>query len=154
VLLASGAVRSLKVVDSDGQHVLNLAVRNKQDAVVQVGLLLLLLLLLLFIKRCVLQQCMSEAVFWRQLPLVPDQHCRRHTSLLLLRLLPPLLLLQALLRLDPELAVLPDMTANTPLHWACETGNSQLVQQLLPLKPELNMQNLNQNEYSAGGRVA
>jgi hypothetical protein len=39
-------VRSLKVVDGDGQHVLNLAVRNKQDAVVQVGLLLLLLLLL------------------------------------------------------------------------------------------------------------
>jgi hypothetical protein len=37
-LMASGAVRSLKVVDSDGQHVLNLAVRNKQDAVVQVGL--------------------------------------------------------------------------------------------------------------------
>jgi ankyrin repeat protein len=62
-----------------------------------------------------------------------------------------LLLLQALLRLDPELAVLPDMTANTPLHWACETGNAQLVAQLLPLKPELNMQNLNQNEYSAGG---
>jgi hypothetical protein len=46
-LLASGAVRSLKVVDGDGQHVLNLAVRNKQDAVVQVGLLLLLLLPLL-----------------------------------------------------------------------------------------------------------
>jgi ankyrin repeat protein len=63
------------------------------------------------------------------------------------------LLLQALLRLDPELAVLPDMTANTPLHWACETGNSQLVAQLLPLKPGLNMQNLNQNEYSAGGLV-
>jgi ankyrin repeat protein len=56
-----------------------------------------------------------------------------------------------LLRIDPELAILPDMTANTPLHWACETGNSQLVQQLLAMKPEVNMQNLNQNEYSAGG---
>jgi hypothetical protein len=62
-----------------------------------------------------------------------------------------LLLLQALLRIDTELAILPDMTANTPLHWACETGNVQLVQQLLALKPGINMQNLNQNEYSAGG---
>eukprot|EP00882_Tetradesmus_deserticola_P007866 GHRQ01008280.1.p1 GENE.GHRQ01008280.1~~GHRQ01008280.1.p1 ORF type:complete len:485 (+),score=219.30 GHRQ01008280.1:147-1457(+) len=94
-LLASGAVRSLKVVDSDGQHALNMAVRNKQDAMVQ-----------------------------------------------------------ALLRIDPALGILPDMTANTPLHWACETGNIQLVQQLLPLKPELNMQNLNQNEYSAGNWMA
>lgn len=93
-LVASGAVRSLKVVDSDGQHVLNLAVRHKQDAVVQ-----------------------------------------------------------ALLRIDPELAVLPDMTANTPLHWACETGNTALVQQLLAMKPEINMPNLNQNEYSAGNWV-
>jgi hypothetical protein len=45
----------LKVVDSDGQHVLNLAVRHKQDAVVQVRaalLLLLLLLLLLAMLTC------------------------------------------------------------------------------------------------------
>lgn len=47
-LVASGAVRSLKVVDSDGQHVLNLAVRHKQDAVVQVrGLLPLLVMLVM-----------------------------------------------------------------------------------------------------------
>jgi hypothetical protein len=35
-LLASGAVRSLKVVDSEGAHVLNLAIQHKQDRVVQV----------------------------------------------------------------------------------------------------------------------
>jgi hypothetical protein len=35
-LLASGAVQSLKVVDSDGCHVLNLAVQHQQDAVIQV----------------------------------------------------------------------------------------------------------------------
>lgn len=35
-LLRSGAVRSLKVVDGDGCHVLNLAVKHKQQAVVQV----------------------------------------------------------------------------------------------------------------------
>jgi ankyrin repeat protein len=52
--------------------------------------------------------------------------------------------------LDPELAVLPDMTANTPLHWAAETGNTALVQQLLKSKPQLDMQNLNMCEYSTG----
>lgn len=35
-LVQSGAVRSLKVVDTDGYHVLNLAIQNKQDKVVQV----------------------------------------------------------------------------------------------------------------------
>lgn len=90
-LLASGVVQSLKVVDSGGCHVLNLAIQNKQDRVVQL-----------------------------------------------------------LLEKDPELAVLPDMTANTPLHWACETGNMALVQQLLPLKPQLDMQNLNMCDYSTG----
>lgn len=35
-LVQSGAVRSLKVVDTDGCHVLNLAIQNKQDKVVQV----------------------------------------------------------------------------------------------------------------------
>lgn len=35
-LLSSGAVKSLKVVDSDGAHVLNLAIQAKQDKVVQV----------------------------------------------------------------------------------------------------------------------
>jgi ankyrin repeat protein len=57
---------------------------------------------------------------------------------------------QLLLGLDPELAVLPDMTANTPLHWACESGNAALVQQLLQYKPQLDMQNLNMCEYSTG----
>jgi ankyrin repeat protein len=38
---------------------------------------------------------------------------------------------QLLLQTDPELAVLPDMTANTPLHWACQAGNTALVQQIL-----------------------
>jgi ankyrin repeat protein len=57
---------------------------------------------------------------------------------------------QLLLGLDPELAVLPDMTANTPLHWACESGNAPLVQQLLQYKPQLDMQNLNMCEYSTG----
>ena len=61
-----------------------------------------------------------------------------------------LLLPQLLLSVDPELAVLPDMTANTPLHWACETGNRPLVQQLLQAKPQLDMQNLNMCEYSTG----
>lgn len=37
-LLACGAVRSLKVVDSEGAHVLNLAIQHKQDRVVQVRL--------------------------------------------------------------------------------------------------------------------
>eukprot|EP00775_Hariotina_reticulata_P005218 gene5218-5455_t len=90
-LLASGAVKSLKVVDSEGCHVLNLAVQHKQDQVVQL-----------------------------------------------------------LLQTDPELAVLPDMTANTPLHWACQTGNTPLVQQILQGQPEINMQNLNMCEYSTG----
>jgi hypothetical protein len=31
-------VKSLKVVDSDGAHVLNLAIQHKQDRVVQVSL--------------------------------------------------------------------------------------------------------------------
>ncbi len=35
-LLASGVVQSLKVVDSDGHHVLNIAIQHKQDKVVQV----------------------------------------------------------------------------------------------------------------------
>lgn len=34
--MSSGAVKSLKVVDSDGAHVLNLAIQAKQDKVVQV----------------------------------------------------------------------------------------------------------------------
>lgn len=46
--------------------------------------------------------------------------------------------------------MLPDMTANTPLHWAAETGNAGLVQQLLQFKPQLDMQNLNMCEYSTG----
>lgn len=36
-LVSSGAVRSLKVVDSEGNHCLNLAIKNKQQEVVQVG---------------------------------------------------------------------------------------------------------------------
>lgn len=35
-LLSSGVVKSLKVVDSDGHHVLNIAIQHKQDKVVQV----------------------------------------------------------------------------------------------------------------------
>jgi hypothetical protein len=35
-LLTSGVVKSLKVVDSDGHHVLNIAIQHKQDKVVQV----------------------------------------------------------------------------------------------------------------------
>lgn len=42
------------------------------------------------------------------------------------------------------------MTANTPLHWACEAANAPLVQQLLQYKPQLDMQNLNMCEYSTG----
>ena len=65
----------------------------------------------------------------------------------------PLFPPQLLLGCDPELAVLPDMTANTPLHWACETANLPLVQQLLQHKPQLDMQNLNMCEYSTGNWV-
>lgn len=36
-LVSSGVVRSLKVVDSEGHHVLNIAIQHKQDKVVQVG---------------------------------------------------------------------------------------------------------------------
>lgn len=55
---------------------------------------------------------------------------------------------QLLLQLDPELAVLPDMSANTPLHHAADTGNTVLVTFLLQhCKPEINMQNLNMSEY-------
>lgn len=61
-----------------------------------------------------------------------------------------LLLTQLLLSTDPELAILPDMTANTPLHWACQTGNTALVTQLLQHKPQLDMQNLNMCDYSTG----
>lgn len=90
-LLGSGAVQSLKVVDSEGRHVLNIAIRHRQDKVVQL-----------------------------------------------------------LLGRDPELAILPDMTANTPLHHAAETGNTALVAQLLGHKPQLDMQNLNMCDYSTG----
>jgi hypothetical protein len=36
-LVSSGVVRSLKVVDGEGHHVMNIAVKHKQDKVVQVG---------------------------------------------------------------------------------------------------------------------
>eukprot|EP00878_Enallax_costatus_P016912 GHUV01017754.1.p1 GENE.GHUV01017754.1~~GHUV01017754.1.p1 ORF type:complete len:411 (+),score=140.65 GHUV01017754.1:1100-2332(+) len=90
-LLDSGAVKSLKVTDNEGNHCLNLAIRNNQMPVVQL-----------------------------------------------------------LLSVDPELASLPDMTANTPLHCACEAGNSTLVQQLLQTDTDINMQNVNMCEYSTG----
>eukprot|EP00879_Flechtneria_rotunda_P009718 GHRR01010167.1.p1 GENE.GHRR01010167.1~~GHRR01010167.1.p1 ORF type:complete len:315 (+),score=124.70 GHRR01010167.1:826-1770(+) len=93
-LLASDAVKSLKVVDSEGRHVLNLALKNKHHAVVQM-----------------------------------------------------------LLRLDPELAILPDMSATTPLHLACEQGNKTLAQYLLQTKTDINMQNMNMCAYSTGNWV-
>lgn len=36
-LVSTGVVRSLKVVDGEGHHVMNIAVKHKQEQVVQVG---------------------------------------------------------------------------------------------------------------------
>jgi ankyrin repeat protein len=59
-------------------------------------------------------------------------------------------MLQVLLKADPELAILPDMTGSTPLHLAAASGDPDLVRRILQFKPGVNERNLNLNEYSHG----
>ena len=58
--------------------------------------------------------------------------------------------LQVLLKVDPEMAVLPDMTGNTPLHLAAASGDPALVKRILEFKPGLDERNLNLTDYTQG----
>lgn len=55
-----------------------------------------------------------------------------------------------LLQVDPELAVLPDMSGTMPLHLAAQVGSADLVKLLLAYKPGLEERTLNLNDYSRG----
>jgi ankyrin repeat protein len=57
---------------------------------------------------------------------------------------------QMLLQVDPELAVLPDMSGTMPLHLAAQVGSADLVKLLLAYKPGLEERTLNLNDYSRG----
>lgn len=63
-------------------------------------------------------------------------------------------LAQVLLFHDPEMARLPDMSGNTPAHMAVEAGNIKILKLLLPLQPNLDLQNLNISEYTQGNWVS